>query len=449
MSIYSKITNRKLTEDLDSERNNFYPSIIRDPEGRLIVFYQKNLKSGKQSNSFVSVDGAFGLSVEAGNGEILGESVSWGAATVTADPEKFSLLFVDKQGNVQVKSTPKMGTVQDAIILAYVRAGSTQITRYEEIEKVGKYIFCRYQKKDGDQWVWDEEEYMISVGEKPRAFYDKANDKIILSYNRDSIGYLRVFDLQDELTFEYLSNTSLENDVVNLKNDPQNTARFMFASGFRSKAVTGSDIDVYDFRYYMLGYAISIEDNGIISQYLHLPYMEELNYPSLSITDIYLEVYSKSGDTYTLESEVPIALEDNNYLGSKENWVAWGGPYGKKFLKIRFKHAYRTKRIPESTYHEEYFLQGQDLFYQKDDDHLEDACADYMKGLKFGTSKGLAGINTSFESLKESNYEPTSMVLRTRPAGINISTFEESKKILDQYPFMGIRISKSKISVTI
>lgn len=448
MSFFNKISTQKLTQDQDDGRNNFNTSIVKAPDGKLIAFYEKGLVSGRESNSRVQVDQNFDINVEAGSGTILYTPVTWGATTVTLPASSFSLIYVDVSGQVLVTQNPSsISTTTVSILLAYVRTGSSEVTVLEEIEKTGKYIYVQYQVLSGTEWVWDQKEYILNVGEQPRAFYDRTQDKLLLSYVRDSIGYMRLFDLTDELTFEYLTNYTIENDVINLKTDPSHSIQSMFAALSDSETNLVSTTVEYEFAYYMLGYAISIDETGTFHHYVHMPWMEALNYTSLSISDIYLEIYTKSGTDYVLEQEIPIPLDKNNEIRSREHWVDWTGTFGPKFLKIRFYHGYRTRRIPKDSYHEEYFLEYQDLYYERDGINTTDRLFEYFRLIGFATTPGEAGIAISYEELKDNIYDPMEANFVTVESEATPFLYEESKELLEDSLDVNFVISKPEITL--
>lgn len=450
MDIFNKKSVTQLTYDTDGNRNNSYVSIVSDKNGRFIAFYQKDLNSGRISDSRTTfVDSTFTIDVEAGNGTINGNSVNWSVAQLTAPADTFALVYVDSSGTVKCEEFPDMSTTKNAILLAFVNVGASEITRLEEIEKSGKYIYVRYQKFIGTQYVWDDKEYIVNVGEQPRALYIEATDKIIMSYVKNDIGYVRAFSLDNELTWEYLSSYRIENDVIRFNDDAESSARFFSSVTGSITEIVNDTSEIYTFAYYMIGYAISIDDAGVIHHHLHLPYMEALTYTSLSITDIYLEVYYKNGNSYVLEDEFYIPDSKNNFLGSLENWVTWTGTFGKKYLKIKFTHAYRTKRIPKNSYHTEYFIgdQQQDIYTVESGTEISDHLADYVKSFQFAASKSEAGVVISYEEKKENAYIYPPFIVNSSKTDLGIYQYEESKELGEQYPPFHAAVSKSKINI--
>jgi hypothetical protein len=427
VAVFEKISSNKITFDSDDNRQNYFPSIIVDRGGRRIAFYQKTLYSGRVGYARVEKSTGFLVDVEAGSGVVNNTPITWGSEQLSAPAAAFSLVYVSPDGVLHCEAVPSMTVLSSCVLLAFVSTSVSAVIRIEEIEQTGTYIFVRYQSNIGGNWVWDDREYIVNVGERPKAFYDLSNDKVILSYNKNNVGYLRSFELTDETTWEYLNNYELSiNNEIRFPDIKNNSRTFFYSS---KSSVFYTEQDPYSFSYYLLGYSIYIDDSSIIHHQIHVPYIEEVNYPSLEITNVYLEIYNKVGEDYVLEDQIQILDSLNNYKGSLDNWVTWNGTFGKKYLKIRFKHASRIKRVPD-TYIEGYFLEFQDL-YLEEGGMPTDRCQDHIKGAYFSTAKGTAGISFSYEETKELIDEVETSFFRTSGSSVSLYSYEETKELVD------------------
>lgn len=194
----------KLTFEDRYERPNRNSSVVVDSNGRKIVFYHKNLISGKNIGGLVTNPSGFNLDIESGSGLIgISGNVTWVTTNIIAAPSLFQLVYVrlpisGSVGTIEISSDINMTLTKDVIFLAFIFAGSVGITRIINIETNGNYIYVRRQKPDGfGGWLWDDYEDILNSGEQPNAMIH--NGIIYLSYIKNTISYLRTIEIGNEL----------------------------------------------------------------------------------------------------------------------------------------------------------------------------------------------------------------------------------------------------------
>jgi hypothetical protein len=318
----------QLTRDTDSGRLNNNPCIVVSPLGQQFIFYDKYLTSGKQSYSRITFTSpSFTVNVEAGNGSINGTPVTWLAGTLTATHDTYQIVYVTTDGvlHIDLVTVMTMTLLKDVIILAYVSSGNSSITRIEEVEHTGYYIYLRKQVPSGPDWVWDDLEYRVNTGEQPKAFYDASANKIYMTYKKDSIAYVRVFDPTDELTWSYLPNIAIASNVITLNRNPQNSIRLSLSSGSQAKSIS------IEFDLSAAGFSF-IDGNT----YVFLPLVggSFVTY----VKDITYEFYTLGVGGYTLEESYVIPNYPNR-LTLDDRWKLWAGSIGIKYVGIRL-HSY-------------------------------------------------------------------------------------------------------------
>jgi hypothetical protein len=233
-----------------------------------------------------------------------------------------------------------MTTISTSVVLAYVFVGGSAITSLEEVEINGKYIYVRKQELSGGNWVWGNNEYVLMTGEEPKASYDVAADKIYLSYKKDSISYIRMFDLSTELTWQYIPNINIQTGpTINLNNNPQNSVVFSTSSGYEATIGNFVTPKLYTLNYTALKF---IEVGGVLQPHIYMPFMSSPSgFLSYLKFPYYVEIFSYDGISYTLEDS--IAVYDNSKLDIINDiplrWHQWTGTLGQKYLGIR---AYNT-----------------------------------------------------------------------------------------------------------
>jgi hypothetical protein len=327
------ITNTtKLTLDTDNGRYSSSPSVVVANSGRMLVFYEKFFTSGLTGYSsltaHITSTPPLTINIPAGSGNVNGSSISWGSDTRVLPIDSFILVYADSMGLHYVTSWT-MEDIASSVVLAYINVGHTAIVTVEEVEKTGRGIYIRKQELSGSDWVWTDEEIRLSTGEQPSAFYDSSLDKVFLSYKKDSVVYLRVFDLSSELTWRYLPNTQNNVGVITLNHQPDINLTFQTASA--SRAVSSiTNLEIYPisvtgmcFRLVGLDYKPFIFLPFILTPNTNLQY---LNYP------YYIEVCSKSGSTYTVEASYSF---NANGAFSADRWVQWSGSLGVKYVRLR------------------------------------------------------------------------------------------------------------------
>lgn len=317
---------QKLTRDTDDGRINNYPSIVVLPSGQKIVFYSKFWTTGKQSYSRITFTSpSFLISIEAGNGVVNGIPVVWAAGNLIASPNTYQIVYVSSTGILGISSSMDMYDTQNVIILAYVSSGFSSITRIEEVEQTGTYIYIRKQVLLGGVWVWDEYEYRLNTGDQPKAFYDASDNKIYVTYEKDSLSYVRMFNPADELTWEYLPNINITSNTITLNRDPQNTIEIGGVGGGYSAIA-----DVYDSDLYPLGAAgFSFINN---QTYIFLPFISGsfVQYIKSVIT---YEVGTLSGSVFTTEETYTIPYY--NRQSYVDRYKLWTGTIGVKYIRVR------------------------------------------------------------------------------------------------------------------
>jgi len=195
-------SSQKLTFETDNNRIAFRPSMVKDQNGRLIIFYQKQLKTGKTTGGIATNPSGFNISITSGTGTLNGISKSWTSDSVIAVPSLCQLVYVDPAavGNgVGITSNLSMTFISTIIPIAFVFSGSSSIVRLLSIENEGNYIYARRQKPDGfGGWVWDNYEDILNSGESPSAYFNTLTNRIHLTYKRNSSVYQRIIQVGNE-----------------------------------------------------------------------------------------------------------------------------------------------------------------------------------------------------------------------------------------------------------
>jgi len=320
-----KITT-KLTVETDDGRSVSHPSLVIKPTGQKFAFYTKQFASGRTSNSRVTFTVPFTINVEAGNGTLNEIAISWSAVSLPITADSFTIVYVDSSGTIHTDVSWDMTTIASAIVLAYVYTGSSAITRLEEVEKTGYYIYTQKQELVASVWQWTNQEYIVNTGEQPTAFYDQVLDKIYLQYKKDSTVYLRIFNTSDELSWRYVPNTYIQDpNTIHLNRDPQASIEFNVGAGDSSSQAI---VDVELFPLSVTGlsfqYVISAYEPFIYIPYIIGSYLQYLKYPYT------IEIGHLSGSTFVTEDSVTINSND-----SYGRWRQWTGSLGLKYIRVR------------------------------------------------------------------------------------------------------------------
>ena len=287
-----------VTRDTDEGRINADMTMVSTP--RKVMFYAKTFRSGRESNSLIHYTLPFTIHISAGNGTINGIPVSWGVGDRTVPANSFSTVYVDDGGAVHIIQSSPMEILKDSIVLAYVNTGLTAIVYVENVEKTGKYIYCR---KQSSGQIWGDTELVMNTGDQPRSFY--RNGKIYLTYRKDNSSLLRIFDLAVDTTFSYLPNTYMVDfETVRMNRDPESTCTATLSKG------NVSDSDIQNADLFPLGMSAYCFIDG--QPYVFLPFIigsfiSYIKYP------YYIDIYTFDGNSYVLSES--IAIYDNiNYL---------------------------------------------------------------------------------------------------------------------------------------
>lgn len=372
----------KLTFDTDDGRYNPESSFIKLPTGQKVIFYKKYLTSGRTSDSRVTFSVPFDISVEAGSGELNGNNVSWGATNLTAISNKFNYVYVDMSGTVNITDDFPMTLSKVSIILAFINVGLDTIVYVEEIEKDGRYIYARRQVLDDNVWVWDDYEFVLCTGEKPNCFYDADSDKIYLTYQKNSAVFIRLFDVEQESTWNYLRNVNIiTGDIITLSNDPTVTTMNTVDSCDRGNFTLEDEPTAIPFLSYTYVDHIDglrSESGGTYTHLLRMPFVD-FGANNDDIYNLTLEIYRYDGSNWILEVEK--ALYDYSRRNESDLWeedIAIKGE--KKRMYVRFYTTYFTRygglpkymRLPyDADYNsspvEDFFNQIQDGYYVDDD----------------------------------------------------------------------------------
>ena len=325
--IFTLQTTTELSTDTDSGRANDYPSIIRDSSGRLMVFYEKQWKSGRLTNGFVTAVSGFDIQVAAGTGEINSISVTWLLTNLTVPPSSYSLIYVTNAGVVSQTTDITETLVKDSIVLAFVGSGGSAVAAIEMVETNGTYVFHKKQVWNGSAWVWDDYEYRLNVGINPTAFYDSANNKAYLSFSREGSSFSRVLDFVNPLTFEYLPHYRLTADI--LYPEPQiSKTSISRRSGGNSQQVITNVL----FPLSAIGAGFSIGTFGI-DRVIRVPYLSSQFNSYVIEGSTYCEVFEKIAGSYVLVDSFPIKKID------LFDWAQFTDTPDKTYyLGIRLKH---------------------------------------------------------------------------------------------------------------
>lgn len=323
--LFSVFETNTLSVDTDEGRGNDYPSVVRDSSGRLICFYEKAWKSGRLSQSIVTGTGGLGVQVQAGDGEINGVSVVWSLANLTVADNAYTLIYVDSSGTVSQSVDHTSTLIKSVIVLAYIGSGSSSIVNIENVERTGTYIFSKRQVDVGGEWQWDDYEYRLNTGRQPTASYDAANDRVYLTFSRDGLSFVRVLDLTNILTWEYLPHYSITGGVIYPEPYQQNTSISKLGSGLASISFG----ELFPIAAYGVGYKV---DSGV-DQYVHEPYLNSSFNQYVTDGTIFCEIFEKVGSSYNLVDSFPIRK------ALTSTWRQFLGGYNKSFyLGVRLKH---------------------------------------------------------------------------------------------------------------
>jgi len=340
----------KQTDDSDASRLNDYPSIIRDNSGRLLLFYEKYFRSGVLTGGVVSfVSPSLDCHIDAGTGTINETPVSWSADDLTLTPSTYTLIYVDSAGNVGQTSDFPISFVKNVITLAYVNVGATTIVRITNLEKEGSYIFNRRQVLSGPDYVWDDYETRLNTGEKPEVFFDSSSNMAYCTFIKDGATFTRVFDTTSALTWEDVAHVEEVGGI--LYPVPQPSAELILNVGCSKSSFVSYNPPLYELGRNMV---VGLDTSD---PYVHVPYVTSPYLAYMTSAPI-MQVFTKSGSIYTLETEINLGVEDYPY----GLITLWSFTRGTKYLGLKVSHTlyvgdfytdpsdYAEVLIPENIY---------------------------------------------------------------------------------------------------
>jgi hypothetical protein len=319
---YLPSTNQKITFDTDDRRPDSHPSAIALSTGQQMIFYTKYLTTGKDSFSRITFTApSFTVNIEAGSGVINGTSVTWGAGTLTATPNSYQVVYSNSTGSLHITSILTMAEAAAVIILACIQTGNSSITRIEEVEHTGYYIYIRKQTLSGSNWVWDDYETRLNTGEEPKAYYDADVNKVYLSYKKDSVSYVRMFDPTNELTWDYLPSINISANNITLNTDPENSVVMTLSAGYTSYNLLTSN-----------EYPMNTPDFCFIDNqpYIFLPDITGVNL-IYAYGEVTYELLTYSSGVYTVEATYTIPHINAYNLAYRV--VPWIGTVGLKYMR--------------------------------------------------------------------------------------------------------------------
>lgn len=322
----SRIT--KLTIDEDDNRSNTKPSIVKDSNGRLTLFYSKKWYTGRTSPVTLTQTGSFQITVGAGTGNLNSTAVSWSETPVTVAPNTYTLIYADLSGNILLDVTASKTILSESIPLAYVNVGNSAITNMELVESSGTYIFVQRQVNVAGEWVWEDREERLNSGEAPTAYVESGSDKINLYYVRDKNYYLRIFDPVDSETFEYIHHVTESAGVLYPDNDLRSFSTNSIGAG--NSLVSGTNQVLYDIG--SIGVSIKEESGSLVPQ-ITSPYLTG-SYLSYILGTPYVDFFTYDGNSYTLERSIVPELSQPDWPA----FIPWTDTPGVKYVGVRVSH---------------------------------------------------------------------------------------------------------------
>jgi len=388
LPLFELKTTNTLSLDTDSGRINDYTSIVKDNSGRLIVFYEKEWTSGRLSDTLVLKVSGLDIQIQAGNGEINGIPVSWMLTNLTVPASSYSLIYVTNAGIVQQTTSPTSTLIRDSIVLAFVGSGISDVVYIDLIEKTGFYIFSKRQIFSGGNWIWDDYEYRLNVGRDPTASYDSINDKVYLTFSKDGSSYVRIFDLTDPLTWEYLPHYSEASFTLYPETGPQATSIMKLGSG----RTTQSPGQLFPLDAIGVGYKV----DGSVQQYVHIPYLNSTWNQYVLDGTIYCEIFEKVGPSYVLIDSFQIGKQNT------WSWRIFTGGYNKTFyVGVRLKHSLYVEEeftTDPSNYIAIYPYQYL-ISAELNDSVWQARCDEEIYDLKLGAGSGFSTKVTEYDQL--------------------------------------------------
>jgi len=380
----------KLTFETDDRRFHDNPSIVKDKHGRLVVFYQKYLYSGRLTGGDLSFgEETLNCSISAGTGELNGTDISWPDTNLTLQANSDTLVYADIDGAVKSTTEPTMTLTKDVVMLSYVNVGSI-IVRAKTVQS-GYYIYNRRQEFINGSYAWDDKEYKICTGVSPYAAYDGENDRIYLSYQMNGSSCLRIFDLNNSSTFRDQWHYHVGNEGE-ISPKPQPKEELFPGFGVSSGRGIVTQPELFSFgRSIGIGYKY---ENGEYVPYVHLPYTvsEHLDY---IIGNPILQVLSKNGDSYSVIAEYSINKGTDLYNGLNTKWT-----YGhdNMYLRLKVNHLLFNNVFytDTSNYMKVLVPETRDYLKEKSESKIDFQVRDAVVYPSYGVSEGK--LNKTFES---------------------------------------------------
>ncbi len=315
VGIPEQLDSTKLTFETDDDRRIVFSTAVEDQDERKIVFYQKDVISGRLSNGRVQDAGGLNVSVAAGNGIVNSIPVSWGFTNIAVQPNQFQLVYVTTGGVVSITDNFDMTLTASVILLAYVFAGATGITRLLEIEKDGKYIYVRRQQPDGfGGYIWDNYEDILNSGTEPHAVFNILDNRIYLTYKKDSAVYQRIIEVGNEANaWEYLLDYNIQSGPqIVLGSDPLT----QIEADSSSSDMKSSTADPFTFSTLILGFKTEFQNPGydFTHKYLFMPNVKSIEI--LDGTELEIENYN----IYTGSDILQNLVDSFDYQLNKHTW---------------------------------------------------------------------------------------------------------------------------------
>lgn len=384
-----EVTNtQKLTFDTDDNRINSSPCLIVLPTGQQIIFYSKFLTTGKTSFSRVTfTPPSFNISVEAGTGELNGAPITWSAGSLVASPNSNQVVYVTAAGVIGIGTNLSMTFLKDVILLAYVSSGNSSITRIQEVEQSGNYIYVRKQILSGSNWVWNDYEELLNTGSDPMCFYNSTTGYIYLNYTKDSATYVREFNPVDELTWENLPSITITSGTITLNKDPENTIVVAgCSSGYKSEVVVESN------EYPIGAPGFSFVDS---QPYVFLPYIGG-DYLQYIKGEVIYDFYNKVNSSYILEASYTLSIY--NMTGYENRFRLWVGTPGVKYVGVRlYTDLFTNQFITPYSYYVSFEIYSYpSITTLVDSDHSE---IDARDNMLFGA------VSSGYKTLTETTFE--------------------------------------------
>jgi hypothetical protein len=333
LDLFTHSSPDKHTNDTSVGRSNNYPSIIRDNDGRYIMFYEKRLQTGRLSIDTVTFTSpSLDCTVPAGNGEINSISVSWLSTVLTLSPNSYTLIYVDSSGVVGQTDDFPISFVKDVIILAFAYVGDTSIVRILNTERDGYYVFHRKQTYLGGAYEWDDYEFRLNVGIKPEAVYDSANNKVYLSFQKDGASMVRMFDLTDANTWQDLNHILLVDPTI--YPIPQPKVDLVSNTAYSKFSVTDVSPPLFE----LASDVVVGLETGSNDPYIHIPYVTS-SFLAYATFPALMQVFAKSGSVYTLQAQFPIVNASYYNIYSYSGITQpWSYNRGNKYVGLEVEH---------------------------------------------------------------------------------------------------------------